>query len=344
MTLLENLVPKEAGRFQVLDGWRGISILAVLACHLLPIGPHTWLLNEAAGYFGMALFFALSGFLITNFLLHHTSVVDFLIRRTFRILPLAWIALTIGLWMAHADSERYIANFFFFANIPPFWLTDVTGHFWSLCVEIQFYAGIAILFAILGPRGLLLLPVVCLGITALRVHETMYGSIVTYYRVDEILAGATLALVYNDKLGQIAKAFLQRVNPWILIVLLVISTHPAARFMDYFRPYLSATLIGATLMQPDSQFARAMRSKTLAYVAAISYALYVVHPMLEATWLGSGAKLVKYAKRPLLFVAVFLVAHISTSYYEHRWIEFGKRLSARFQAWAAKSRIRASSI
>lgn len=73
----------------VLDGWRGISILAVLATHLLPLGPKPWGLNETFGPFGMALFFTLSGFLITRFLLHNDSITDFLIRRFFRVVPLA---------------------------------------------------------------------------------------------------------------------------------------------------------------------------------------------------------------------------------------------------------------
>jgi len=38
--------------------------------------------------------------------------------------------------------------------------------------------------------------------------------------------------------------------------------------------------------------------------------------------------LIRYAKRPLLFAAVFAAAHASTFWYEHRWIALGKRLSA----------------
>lgn len=64
-------------RLSVLDGWRGISILLVLACHLLPLGPKPWQMNSAAGVMGMAIFFTLSGFLITSFLLNNSSVVDF---------------------------------------------------------------------------------------------------------------------------------------------------------------------------------------------------------------------------------------------------------------------------
>ena len=74
----------------MLDGWRGISILLVLLAHLMPLGPKAWRLNETAGPLGMALFFTLSGFLITRFLLRNDSIAEFLIHRFFRIVPLAW--------------------------------------------------------------------------------------------------------------------------------------------------------------------------------------------------------------------------------------------------------------
>ena len=67
----------------------------------------------------------------------------------------------------------------------------------------------------------------------------------------------------------------------------------------------------------------------LVYLAGISYALYVIHPMLAHSWLGSGDVIEKYAKRPLLFAVLFCLAHLSTYYYERRWIDFGKSLASR---------------
>ena len=147
-----------SARLIALDGWRGLSILLVLAAHLLPLGPKAWHLNFASGVLGMSIFFTLSGFLITNFLLHRPSVVDFLIRRLFRIIPLAWLYLVIALSIAHAPTESWLAHFFFYANWPPMDFVNITSHFWSLCVEVQFYVGIAILFLLLRRRGLMLIP------------------------------------------------------------------------------------------------------------------------------------------------------------------------------------------
>lgn len=275
----------------------------------------------------MALFFCLSGFLITTFLLKGHGVVDFLIRRCCRILPLAWLALTVGLWMARAPPSYYLPNFLFFANLPPFHLTSVTAHFWSLGVEMQFYFGIAIACALLGKRGLWVIPICAAAVMVLKVSSGTSVSIVTYYRVDEIMSGGILALIHSDEI-KIGK-WIAVVSPELALLALVASCLPETGWLDYLRPYCAATLVGTTLMRNDSHLHAALRSRILSYIAQTSYALYIVHPLLEHTWLGSGSKLVKYAKRPLLFVATFAVAHVSTFYYEARWISFGKRLSAR---------------
>lgn len=322
----------EADRYQVLDGWRGLSILIVLAAHLLPLGPKSWQLNDAAGPLGMSLFFTLSGFLITNFLLRKQNVLDFLIRRLFRIVPLAWLYIIIVLSLTQSNISQYLAHIFFYANWPPMQLTDATSHLWSLCVEMQFYIGIAFLVLLLKGRGLLLIPALCLIVTLYRVHDGVYVAINTWYRVDEILAGGILALSFNDKLGVYPKKLLGWLNQWVLIALLLLSCHPESGFMNYFRPYLAAMLIGSSLFGYSSNhISRLMNSKVLFYLASISYALYVIHGGMRYTWLGEGEILEKYIKRPLLFTVLIVLAHLSTFYYEKKFISFGKALSLKVQ-------------
>lgn len=321
--------PKD--RLAVLDGWRGISILLVLGAHLLPLSPKSWRFNEMAGPMGMALFFTLSGFLITRFLLNHDSIRDFLIRRFFRIVPLAWLALLIALPISGAPGSAYLPNFLFYANLPPYPLAPVADHFWSLCVEVQFYAAVALIVAVFGKRGLYLLIVFCVAVTMLRVASGAEIEVVTWHRVDEILAGAILALIYAHKLGRVATNVVSRGNVYVLVVLFAISCHPASGFANYLRPYLAAMLIGTTLYRPPERIGAILMGRSLRYIAAISFALYVFHGLLVHTWLGEGDKLAKYLKRPLLFAATFALAHLSTFQFEHRWIEFGKRLSARYR-------------
>lgn len=312
-------------RLPMLDGWRGISILVVLAAHMLPLGPKRLGLNEAAGVLGMSLFFALSGFLITSTLIHDPSVRNFVIRRLCRIVPLAWLYSLIVLPLMAASSAYYLATLFFFANVPPYWLLGLTGHLWSVCVEMQFYLFIAILFAFLGRKGLVMLAPLCIAITVNRIAHHMPVAIFSLFRVDEILAGACLALVYAGILGKTIPEFLNRANPWIIGGLLLVACHPLCEPMNYLRPYLAAGLVGTTIFQLDGRLTRWLQTAILAYIAEISYALYVIHPLTYYGWLGSGGNLTKYGKRPLSFALSFGLAHLSTRYYENRWIAWGKR-------------------
>jgi len=315
-------------RFLVLDGWRGISILMVLAAHLLPLGPQSWQLNATAGPLGMALFFTLSGFLITHSLYGNPSVKIFIIRRVFRIVPLAWLYFAISFLFIPTNTESMKALLFFYANWPPMDFTLITTHIWSLCVEMQFYLGIAVIVLLIGKKGLGLIPVLCLCITLNRIHADVTIAVNTYYRVDEILIGGVLALFYNSPKTYIVHV-LERLNPLYILLLLVISCHPESGFLGYLRPYFAALLVAVTLYNSQSNLTKVLLIKPLSYLAVISYALYVIHPILNHGWLGEGDSIEKYLKRPFLFIILFLLAHMSTFYYEKHWITWAKRITTK---------------
>lgn len=327
-------LPDASPHLAVLDGWRAISICLVLATHLLPLGPKSWRINEMTGPMGMALFFTLSGFLITRILIAQGDVPSFLIRRLFRIVPLAWLGLAIALPLTGTKPEDYLPNFLFFANLPPQHLQDITSHYWSLCVEVQFYVGVALLVALFGRRALYVLPVICLAITLHRIFSGALVDIVTWRRADEILAGVTLALVYSDRLGAFARQLLSRTNVYALLLLLMVCSHPGSGALNYARPYIAAALVGSSLLAPATPLNAVLASKSLQYIARISFALYVIHHLLMFTWLGTGDRLEKYLKRPFLIAATFALAHLSTFHFESRGIALGYRL----QVWLRNRR------
>lgn len=317
-----------ANRFQVLDGWRGVSISFVLAGHLLPLGPKSWQMNAAVAASGMALFFILSGFLITNMLLHDKNIGNFLIRRFVRIIPLAWLGMLITLILNSSNKEIFLPHFLFYANWEPIALTEESSHYWSLCVEMQFYIVVALLVSIFKSRTFIVLPILCVAVTANRYFNGIEIAINTYYRVDEILAGCMLALLYNY--GDSVKRFVVFFKPIYMLPLLLLSAHPDGGVVNYLRPYITMLLIGSTLFKTELVWWNKWLTKPLlAYIASVSYALYVIHGGLRHTWLGEGENIVKYAKRPLLFAATFLLAHLSTSYYEKYWINLGKKLTSK---------------
>lgn len=314
-------------RYKTLDGWRGISILLVLAGHLLPLGFGSVRMNAAIAGSGMVLFFILSGFLITSILLHDTNIKHFLIRRVLRIVPLAWLILLPTLLLTDASLHQWLSNLFFYANWPPMGLIREASHFWSLCLEMQFYLFVACLVFTFKERALWLLPILALCITLARGMLGVEMAINTYFRADEILAGCTLALIYHRAPAKVHRVFVY-FNPFLLFLLLVCSAHEAFGPLNYVRPYIALLLVGSTLLRPaGSLYESWLSARFLVFTASISYALYAIHGVLRYTWLAEGEKSIVYLKRPLLFLVTFVLAYLSTKYYESYWINLGKKLT-----------------
>jgi len=94
------------------------------------------------------------------------------------------------------------------------------------------------------------------------------------------------------------------------------------------RPYAAALLVYSTIKRRDDWLQNVLTGRVLRYFAKTSYAVYVIHPVTHAGWLGEGDVVVRYAKRILSFILTFLFAHISTNYYEKYWIALSHRLSS----------------
>jgi peptidoglycan/LPS O-acetylase OafA/YrhL len=127
----------ETEHLRQLDGLRFFSFLTVFGFHLTPGFP--------CGGMGVSVFFCLSGFLITQILLRLQAVSGplshFYARRALRIFPLYYLALT-GLLLL-GELKHPVADFLYLQNFLLFrkgagW--DAThSHFWTLCVEEQYY-------------------------------------------------------------------------------------------------------------------------------------------------------------------------------------------------------------
>jgi len=138
-------------RIPELDGVRGIAILAVLLFHLGMV---------PGGYFGVDLFFVLSGFLITQILLTEyeqdgsISLRQFYYRRALRLLPALAVYLSFCLLLnlrvplfSRSMWQVLSATLFYYTNwlraLTPYRIGDLglgpLNHTWSLAIEEQFY-------------------------------------------------------------------------------------------------------------------------------------------------------------------------------------------------------------
>lgn len=317
-----------AGHFAILDGWRALSILFVLAGHWLPLGPARWQMNAAIAASGMALFFSLSGFLITHLLLKDDRVAPFLLKRVARIVPLAWAAIIVILLVWDEGRPYALANFLFVANLTPDTLMPGGHHLWSLCVEMQFYVFVALLVFVFGRRALYGLPLLCVAVTGLRIADNQIISIVTWHRVDEILVGACIALWWHHRAATAQQQ--EGVRSWLPVLALaclVASANPHAGEFGYLRPYFAALAVGGSMAAFPNLLNRILKSTSAGYVAKISYALYMIHGVIGATWLGGEErdKLARYLLRLPLAALTWILAHYSTFFFESYFSKLARK-------------------
>jgi peptidoglycan/LPS O-acetylase OafA/YrhL len=312
-----------------LDGFRALSILAVLAAHMLPLGPSGWLLNSTAGFMGMSIFFSLSGFLIAQFLWERPDIRVFLVRRIGRIVPLVLVASTIFCLILDNRLDSFLAINLYYFNYADSAILPALSPLWSVAVEMHFYAAIALAVALLGRRGFILIPVAAVLVTGIRIWTGVYGAIQTHVRVDEILAGSLLALVWLNRDGN---PFADRIARFLgrsfypVLILWALSCWPHIEPLGYARPYLGAALIGTILFSEGTIWHRFLSTRAMAYLAAISFALYVWHSPFRIGWFDAGTTAERYLiKRPLGIAATFLIAHISTFTFERYFNRLARR-------------------
>src|SRR3954451_19133090 len=141
-------------RILVLDGWRAVSIGAVVVSHLIygqiaedgSFLRHIfvpWL--ELLGTLGVHIFFVISGFVIFRGLLaeqHRNgsiSVGRFYVRRIARIVPpLALYVFTV----AALTSRDALKGLTFLCDFRFMACPDLVAHTWTLSIEEQFYIAV----------------------------------------------------------------------------------------------------------------------------------------------------------------------------------------------------------
>ena len=270
---------------------------------------------------GHELVFALSGFLITSTLVHNSAVFEFLVRRLARIVPLAYAYTFFVFTLVIFDPQAALWTASFLINyLTQYVVEGLNSHFWSLCVEVHFYVAIALVAVIWRKRGLWLVWPACLIVTMLRINDGAYLAIQTHLRVDEILAGACVATLYKSSWAGCTKY--PTVLAGLATVLWFLSGGPDTGWFQYLRPYATAILLVVILCQGNTLLAALLSSRPMRYIAAVSYALYVVHPVTLYGWFNQGSIVDRYLlKRPISFIITFAVAHFSTFYWEKYWMQ-----------------------
>jgi peptidoglycan/LPS O-acetylase OafA/YrhL len=138
-----------------LDLLRAAAILSVICAHdFVVLYPHFGSVLGVfghGGFYGVELFFVLSGFLIGQILIQQglalnrtANVAFFYIRRWFRTLPLFFLFLAVNVWLEfqfrlhRVSLSELLSHGFFLRNLTGFHLSFFAES-WSLAIEEWFY-------------------------------------------------------------------------------------------------------------------------------------------------------------------------------------------------------------
>ncbi len=297
-----------------LDGLRALSVTLVILLHTLQrfgLTHHVPLLAYvlANGAIGVQIFFVISGFLITTLLLRERektgriSLGSFYVRRAFRILPpLYFYLLVIVLlgWtgrLPDVTGRKMLVAFTLTSNYlhwPAGWYTE---HFWSLCIEEQFYLlwpGLLV-FCLLRWRGTRRKEVAaCLALAfallepPMRLFYFRHLPAPHYYSMfhlasDGLMFGAIGALLQGTQRFEAVYRRLTR-WPWLLpmVIFFVLGTLNM-KYENYFRFPLGFTLESIAILMwllwlvrnPDSLQGRVLNRPAIRWVGRLSYSIYL---------------------------------------------------------------------
>jgi peptidoglycan/LPS O-acetylase OafA/YrhL len=253
--------------------------------------------------FGVDLFFAISGFIITRRLVLEwettggISLFGFYRRRAYRILP-AYTSylLVIGalsvLNLLIVENWEWLSAACFVRNYTMGLPGGVaTNHFWSLAVEEHFYLLWPLaLLAFRPSRALPATVALALAVGGWRAVDSRYHLFAGVFpslpdagvlfrsdaRMDSLLWGCAAALIF-PRLSRIAHR-LQRWGsaiPLAILVAIVLVIAAPARMQSIDLAVLFPALVVATVLAPATAFAKVLELGPLRWIGKLSYSLYI---------------------------------------------------------------------
>lgn len=355
---------------------RCFSIIAVLLQHAANLFPYKVPIIEKiqhylGGSFGVDLFFTISGFLVAQSLIKKLDssntfyekkqvIINFWIRRMWRLWPAAWACLALTLICViffnesnafgtlSANIDATIAGFFHFANLR-FYNTfmqseyGVSFVYWSLSLEEQFYFIFPILFLIIPRKIFLPILIACI---IMQLSTIRYQNLLLIaFRTDAIMLGVLISYIHNsmikEKISELIekhKSFYYKI--FLISLIALMSLLSAAALLTKYK-YSWLAIISFLLVfiaslnlnkfTPDSSL------KNIAlWFGKYSYSLYLTHIPVYYLTRELVFKLNKLELTRIdntsIYIAIAtllipLTAHCSYKYIENPLRIFGRKIT-----------------
>lgn len=325
-----------AGRLDFIDALRGIAALSVVISHaflLSGLSEATGLDSYIAlGHAGVMLFFLCSGFVIP-ISLEGSGLRVFWVRRAFRLYPAYWASIAIvlalipfGIVSVEPDALSYgllpatLVNLTMVAEL--FGVPKLRGIFWTLTIEMVFYAVATVLFVLrVNRRSALIAATLLAGAAALELAIPWLTGLPAPHNLLFYLGLMFVgSCFYRQGAGALSRAGLAAVAGGAVAVAVVAWTQNGNT------PVLVSWL--AALAVFSASFALRGRAvpAALLVLGQVSYSLYLLH------W--TVFQLIGPVGPPALSVAIWAVASIGVAWVVYQVVErpaidLGRRLSRR---------------
>ncbi|MBB6611048.1 acyltransferase [Pontibacter sp. Tf4] len=344
-------VQEAPARVTSLDYVRGLAAFGILLYHF-----QSWTLGHMEaetfwgriGLYGVAIFYVLSG--LTLYHVYEArlqpskaGLIDFYLKRVFRLFPLLWLIMPVYLIILPElrEWDRILLNFTGLFGFVA-WDKSIGTGVWSIGNEMVFYLFFPI-FLFSARYSRLAFAIVCLAIVAI-------GAYFAFYKIDDAVPLAAHWRDYVNPfnqiflfLGGVAIGYLTKYRSLpavpltivLVLAIVVFAFYPASGntvvlVTDWERFIFAGTCLAVCF----AMYKLPVTLPTIVHVplhtlGEISYAVYLLHPLVYEVVKFAGKKL-HFSPWVTIIVAIVLTLILSQlvyRYYEQRFIRLGQKVS-----------------
>lgn len=305
---------KRTQELPALNSVRGIAILLVVASHFMPSSlSHYGQLPGLIGKGGVILFFFLSGFLMERAATAGTSLINYGVRRAFRIFPmyLLSIILIYSVEPKWSLSDVFL-NASFTAQIAQSPL--MSGVYWTLYIEVIFYALVPLLIA-LGVTAIKLSTYCAVGfvLSLLLIHKFTHSQTTGFelFYIVYCFAGMQLGAWSGKKISDLS-----------FVTSMAGTAIPSIIMLHWLGlASLFCIIILTTALRSKA------RLPALEFVGRVSYSWYLLHMTGITVFNLIMPEHTEWALSPIVIVASFLASVVAFYLVEQPGIYIGKRIT-----------------
>lgn len=329
-----------------LDALRTLAVFMTLLAHYAPVEiPYMW--------YGVPVFFTISGFLITTILLRTvnnfpslsriTVIKNFMVRRVLRLFPIYYLFITF-FWAAKKILSLYLWKDeftpYFFTYTPNFLIHKIGSgeagcfaHLWTLGVEEQFYLFWPWVLLYVNSKFrtpvILSMLIFSIGYHYFNYTDTEIGGL-TFTNFHTLGAGAILACLYVQQHAVIDWLKNNRHLLFILtflhlIIVLVLFKNDVAFWHLYRELSLclcTFSIVLVSIFGWKGMIGYITRNKQVQYIGTISYGIYLFHMPVPFIYRNIATKFFpSLVLSPWLLVLLFSGITMILAALSYRFIE-----------------------